>query len=124
MGGRIIQPGKLWELARARLLRETLRNGATPSLVSAEISAPPASDSEAPGWSESDREVQKAYLEQLVEYAPEAVSILDTNFVVVRINEEFTRTFGFTPGNRLGNESITCWSRRTALRKPNSSRKN
>ena len=28
MGGRIIQPGKLWELARARLLRETLRNGA------------------------------------------------------------------------------------------------
>ena len=65
MGGRIIQPGKLWELARARLLRETLRNGATPSLVSAEISAPPASDSEAPGWNESDREALTRVCEML-----------------------------------------------------------
>jgi PAS domain S-box-containing protein len=102
MGGKITQPAKLWDLARARLLRETLRRGATPTLASPEISDQPAAVANRTSWTESDREVQKTYLEQLLEYAPEAVSILDTNFVVVRINEEFTRTFGFTPGESIG----------------------
>ena len=94
MGGKISQPAKLWDLARARLLRDTLRGGASPSLISGELSEQVAPAAGTVAWTERDREVQKAYLEQLIEYAPEAVSILDTNFVVVRINEEFTRTFG------------------------------
>ena len=102
MGGKISQPAKLWDLARARLLRETLRGGASPSLMSGEISEQAAPMVGTMAWTERDREVQKAYLEQLIEYAPEAVSILDTNFVVVRINEEFTRTFGFTPSESIG----------------------
>ena len=102
MGGKISQPAKLWDLARARLLRETLRGGASPSLMSGEISEQAAPAVGTVAWTERDRDVQKAYLEQLIEYAPEAVSILDTNFVVVRINEEFTRTFGFTPSESIG----------------------
>jgi len=40
--------------------------------------------------------VQKAYLDQLVECAPESITILDPSHRVMRINSEFTRMFGFT----------------------------
>ena len=35
--------------------------------------------------------IQKAYLEQLVESAPEAIAFVDTKNIVLRINREFTR---------------------------------
>ena len=57
------------------------------------VSSPPDLD---------DPAVQKAYLEQLVECAPEAISILDNHQRVMRINSEFTRIFGFTPEEALG----------------------
>ena len=40
--------------------------------------------------------VQKAFLEQLIESAPEAIAIVDLNKVVQRVNREFTRLFGYT----------------------------
>src|SRR5277367_1310491 len=39
---------------------------------------------------------EKAYFEQIVENAPEAISIVDANLHILRINGEFTRLFGFT----------------------------
>ena len=48
--------------------------------------------------------LQTAYAEELIENAPEAIVILDTSDVVLRINNEFTRLFGYTPAEVLGRE--------------------
>ena len=46
--------------------------------------------------------IQKAYLEQLVESAPEAIAFVDTKNVVLRINREFTRMFGYDAAESVG----------------------
>ena len=40
--------------------------------------------------------LEKAYFEQLIENAPEAISIVDEERRILRINGEFTRLFGFS----------------------------
>jgi PAS domain S-box-containing protein len=45
---------------------------------------------------EADLQVQKAYLEQLFQSAPEAIAILDPGNHITHINAEFTRLFGYT----------------------------
>src|ERR1051326_5329815 len=47
-------------------------------------------------------ELQKAYLEQLIECAPEAISILDNEQRITRLNSEFTNIFGYRPEEALG----------------------
>jgi two-component system cell cycle sensor histidine kinase/response regulator CckA len=44
----------------------------------------------------AELQLQRAYLEQLFENAPEAIAILDTKNQVRHINGEFTRLFGYT----------------------------
>src|SRR6202790_3559193 len=46
--------------------------------------------------------VEKAYLEQSIENAPEAISIVDQELCILRINGEFTRVFGFTADEAAG----------------------
>ena len=46
--------------------------------------------------------IQKAYLEQLVEAAPEAIAFVDMKNVVLRINREFTRLFGYDSAESVG----------------------
>ena len=46
--------------------------------------------------------IQKAYLEQLVESAPEAIAFVDTKNIVLRINREFTRIFGYDAAESIG----------------------
>jgi two-component system cell cycle sensor histidine kinase/response regulator CckA len=46
--------------------------------------------------------VEKAYLEQIIENAPEAISIVDEELRILRINGEFTRVFGFTTAEATG----------------------
>jgi two-component system cell cycle sensor histidine kinase/response regulator CckA len=46
--------------------------------------------------------VEKAYLEQIIENAPEAISIVDEDLRILRINSEFTRLFGFTADDAKG----------------------
>jgi PAS domain S-box-containing protein len=46
--------------------------------------------------------VEKAYLEQIIENAPEAISIVDEELRILRINGEFTRVFGFTTAEAIG----------------------
>src|SRR5205807_8376294 len=45
---------------------------------------------------ERERQVPEAYLEGLFENAPEAVVIVDQYHRIVRVNQEFTRMFGYT----------------------------
>ena len=50
-------------------------------------------------------QVQKAYLEQLIESAPEAIAILDNDHNVVRVNREFSTMFGYSP-QEIGGQSL------------------
>jgi two-component system sporulation sensor kinase A len=58
---------------------------------------------------EEELKIQQAYLDQLFENAPEGIVLLDTDDRVLRINDEFTRMFGYTAAdavNRPINELI------------------
>ena len=41
--------------------------------------------------------VEKAYLEQLFESAPESIVVTDNSGRIIRLNSEFTKTFGYSP---------------------------
>src|SRR3954470_4800157 len=52
---------------------------------------------------EQDALIQKTYLEELFENAPEAILVLDTQDRVQRVNHEFSAMFGYTPQEAVGN---------------------
>ena len=99
MGDEVTQTGQSAAFVRAKYLKEALRRGAPPSLSTAEDCL---IQEWAPTLGEGDPVVQKAYLDQLVECAPESITILDPSHRVVRINSEFTRMFGFTAEEVIG----------------------
>ena len=120
MGEKITRGPKSTDLVRAKLLKQALQQGSPPTLLDpgTELSSPPESISA--NWNEESREVQQAFLEQLVECTPEALSILDPRYRVTRINAEFTRVFGYSPEEALGKRidelivppdrsAETCW---------------
>ncbi len=47
-------------------------------------------------------ERERAHLDQLVQHAPEAIALVDVEDRVQRINEEFTRLFGYAPDEAVG----------------------
>ena len=49
----------------------------------------------------SESRSQTSHFDELFEQVPEAVAILSTNDHIVRVNKEFTRMFGFEPGELL-----------------------
>jgi PAS domain S-box-containing protein len=51
---------------------------------------------------EASLTLEKAYFEQLIENAPEAISIIDEERRILRINGEFTRVFGFSAEEAAG----------------------
>jgi two-component system cell cycle sensor histidine kinase/response regulator CckA len=53
---------------------------------------------------EREREVPEAYLEGLFEMAPEAVVIVDSHHRVVRVNQEFSRMFGYSLDEARGRD--------------------
>jgi two-component system cell cycle sensor histidine kinase/response regulator CckA len=53
---------------------------------------------------EENLRVQKAFLEQLIETAPEAIAIVDPDYTVRKINHEFTRVFGYTSEEACGKD--------------------
>jgi two-component system, cell cycle sensor histidine kinase and response regulator CckA len=100
MGEKITQSADA-EYVRARELREALRQGKPPALVEAgetRVREVPLA------WDDDHPEIQHAYLEQLIESAPEAIAILDAQERIVRVNGEFTRLFGFAPEEAMGQE--------------------
>jgi PAS domain S-box-containing protein len=119
MGDHITRPATSAELARAKFLRETLHRR-TQVLSSLGESATETSRSITTSFAPDSPELQRAYLEQLVECAPEAITILDSEYRITRINGEFTRIFGFDPAEALGQRidslivppdrsAETCW---------------
>ncbi|MEW5721826.1 MAG: PAS domain S-box protein [Thermodesulfobacteriota bacterium] len=48
--------------------------------------------------------VHQTWFDQLLEYAPEAIVVLDENRRIVRVNGEFTRLFGFRPEEVIGGD--------------------
>src|SRR5437868_11393871 len=116
MGEKITRRPKSTDLVRAKLLKQALQQGSPPTLL--DPGTEPSSISA--GWNQDAPEVQQAFLEQLVECTPEALSILDPRYRVTRINAEFTRVFGYSPEEALGKRidelivppdrsAETCW---------------
>jgi two-component system cell cycle sensor histidine kinase/response regulator CckA len=103
MGDEITQPVSDAAILRARFLKAALESGAPPRLTQSPPEAEPARRAEH-SWLLNNPEIQKAYLEELVESAPEAITLLDLNYRVLRINSEFTRMFGYTAEEALGRE--------------------
>src|SRR5271165_6199235 len=101
MGDNITRPAKSAELSRAKLLRDALQRR-TQALFSPGENTTTASEPSTHSFAPDSPEIQRAYLEQLVECAPEAISIVDPEYRITRLNGEFTRIFGFGPEEVLG----------------------
>ncbi len=102
MGEKIAPAATSDELLRTGVLREALQHGAPPTLTYV-VSNPNSGDSPANGnGAEVPPPVEKAYFEQIIESAPEAISIIDQDLRILRINGEFTRLFGFTVAETAG----------------------
>jgi PAS domain S-box-containing protein len=94
MGDKFTRPAQPADLVRAKLLKEALERG-TPSLSRA-----PEADSDSI-LRQARSDAHKAYLEDLVECAPEAVSIVN-QYEILRVNGEFINMFGFTTEEAVG----------------------
>jgi PAS domain S-box-containing protein len=101
MGDDITRLSGAADLLRAKFLKAVLDSGVAPSLRHTEVSPSP---SEPPRFWTDDVSVQKACLQALFENAPEAIAILDTNYKVLRVNSEFTRLFGYTLEEAVGQD--------------------
>ena len=87
--------------------REVVRSEASPGVVHGVTSdlathPHPYASALAQGDSELAHPVEKAYFEQIIENAPEAVSIVDEDHRILRVNREFTRLFGFSAAEANG----------------------
>jgi len=120
MGDHITQPATSAELSRAKFLREALQRRTQVVTGPADIVAASAEAVVPSSLATESAEVQRAYLEQVVECAPEAITILDRDFHITRLNSEFTRIFGFGASEALGQRvdtlivppdrgAETCW---------------
>ncbi len=76
-------------------LRSTLEQGTPPALTH-------VSDTTSGSTTEVRLAVEKAYFEQIIEHAPEAISIVDNEKRILRINGEFTRLFLFSADEAVG----------------------
>jgi two-component system cell cycle sensor histidine kinase/response regulator CckA len=97
MGEKVAAAATPAELSRAKALDTAFGNEDSPA------STPESTISPANGHaSEQAPSLEKAYFEQLLENAPEAISIIGHELKIVRINAEFTRMFGFTAAEAVG----------------------
>ena len=97
MGEKITRRTRSAEREHARFLRQALKSNTPVFSVGSDSPAPVAAQTPT-----QTSDLQSAYLEQLIECVPEAISILDTDMRIVRLNAEFTRIFGFSAKEALG----------------------
>ena len=101
MGEKVTPPVESTERLRAKALREALDHGASPVLT--QLTHDALDPSPANGHSaNATLSIEKAYLEQILENAPEAICIVDPEMRILRINGEFTRLFGFSTAETAG----------------------
>ena len=103
MGEKIAPAATPTELPRVEALRNAPEHGAPPILTPVADSAPLTSPTNGNG-AEVPLAVERAYFEQLIENAPDAISIVDLEVRILRINGEFTRLFGFTAAEAAGKQ--------------------
>ena len=101
MGEKIAPAATSTELPQVKALRDVLECGAPPILIHISDPAPATSPTNGNG-AEGPLTVEKACFEQIIENAPEAISIIDQELRILRINAEFTRLFGFTADEAAG----------------------
>ncbi|HEX7422539.1 MAG TPA: PAS domain S-box protein [Terriglobales bacterium] len=101
MGEKIAPAATSAELPQVKARREALAHGAPPVLTHISDPAPVTSPTNG-NAAEVQLTVEKAYFEQIIENAPEAISIVDQELHILRINGEFTRLFGFTAAEAAG----------------------
>src|SRR6266853_995114 len=127
MGEKVARADISLELPLVNSLREAL----APDALSPESPTHPASSPGHNGQSgqEPSPDIKtldealtaKTYFDQIIENAPEAISIVDPERRILRINGEFTRLFGFKPAEALGKQldqlivppdryTVTAWS--------------
>jgi two-component system cell cycle sensor histidine kinase/response regulator CckA len=102
MGDKITQTAQHAAVLRAKFLKAALESGAPPTLSRSDIETTIAQDGLEPSCANDSAEIQRVHLEQLVENAPEAITLLDAQGRVIRINSEFTRMFGYSAAESLG----------------------
>jgi two-component system cell cycle sensor histidine kinase/response regulator CckA len=90
------------ELARAKLLRAAMLRNSAGMVTAEDLERKPPRSERPTDWATLNTDIKRAYLEQLVESAPEAICILNAPYRIMRINQEFTRMFGFTQEEALG----------------------
>jgi two-component system cell cycle sensor histidine kinase/response regulator CckA len=88
------------EQSRAKALPDALAHGTPPPFTRTSDPAPSASPGN--GTADVPLAVEKAYFERILENAPDAISIVDQELRILRLNAEFTRLFGFTAAEAAG----------------------
>ncbi|MGA9495133.1 MAG: PAS domain S-box protein [Terriglobales bacterium] len=90
------------EMTPVNTLRSPLDHG-SPPILSPPTSNPASTPVPTNGHAaEVPLAVEKAYFEQIIENAPEAISIIDQDLRILRINGEFTNLLGFTAAEAAG----------------------
>jgi two-component system, cell cycle sensor histidine kinase and response regulator CckA len=100
MGEKDAPAGDSAEQLRGKTPEQAIRNG----ISSAEVQGPDASTKTSPpnGGSHAQLIIDQAYFEQIIENAAEAISVIDEEQRVLRVNAEFTRIFGYSGPEVLG----------------------
>jgi PAS domain S-box-containing protein len=99
--GEKIAPGSSTELPPVKPLPEAHGQGSPPVPTYSSHSDPATSPTNG-NAAEALPTMERAYFEQIIENAPEAISIVDQDLRVLRVNGEFTRLFGFTAAEAAG----------------------
>jgi len=87
------------EIDQLRVKISELEKSATGCLSDARL---PDRQEQAGKQAERELEIQKIYMEELFEGAPEAITILDNEDRVQKINREFTNLFGYSSSEAIG----------------------
>ena len=102
MGEKFTPAAESMELLRVKALEEALERGTPPPVVAQVSARVPVSTPVRSNGSDMSLPLEKAYFEQIIENAPEAISIVDEEHRILRINAEFTQLFGFTAADVSG----------------------
>ena len=101
MGERTAPPATATMTATS-LGSSSLAHASSPSLDSGSLPGVRSSAQGNGNGAEVPHSVEKAYFEQIIENAPEAISIIDNDLCILRVNAEFTHLFGFTADETTG----------------------
>jgi two-component system, cell cycle sensor histidine kinase and response regulator CckA len=108
MGEKVSPADASFDLPRANTLRETPVRGNPSPIPLIDFATPAKHAGEAQretspyGNLGDTTSIAKTYYDQIVENAPEAISIVDAGRFILRINAEFTRLFGFSESEAIG----------------------